>query len=442
MKHYQQGVATLLITSVLLSVALVVTLGSYKSLFYQIKRAQNEVKARQQYWIAEGGLECVFSLTQVTKSLPEASHYAECNSLGLVTYHYTKPTRNQLNVTAQYGFSRVQKTITYPAAASGVLRATSNLYFSGGLAMLADPGLALDDNQWACTMLRYSQDFLANGTIQNKGLSDTHPPYLGFPSGQSCGSDYVTSTSVNYAMPTALKKDFIQDVDQTPFEDLFGEARQDWFKIMSDSQFSKISASNLVDSSGKMLFTQQSLPPPAVVPDCGSKIKDKIKTGQDLIWIYGSCHLGESDLTDIGQAISSASGLDGVILMVHNGLFSTKGALTFKGMIYHFISNASDGTPEFTPSATLWNSLNTDQAEQLKGTVDHESLPLPNVSVGNTAYFQNGAFYPTGGYVMDDPETYAVFTSAMDFLFNRDAIDIPLSKIRQFKWQQGSWYAQ
>ncbi len=54
-RKYQQGLATLLITSILLSIALVVTLGSYKNLFYQIKRAQNEVKARQEHWLAEGG---------------------------------------------------------------------------------------------------------------------------------------------------------------------------------------------------------------------------------------------------------------------------------------------------------------------------------------------------------------------------------------------------
>lgn len=60
-RKYQQGLATLLITSILLSVALVVTLGSYKNLFYQIKRAQNEVNSRQQHWEAEGGLECLFS---------------------------------------------------------------------------------------------------------------------------------------------------------------------------------------------------------------------------------------------------------------------------------------------------------------------------------------------------------------------------------------------
>ncbi len=68
-RKYQQGLATLLITSILLSIALAVTFGSYKNLFYQIKRAQNEVKARQEHWLAEGGLECVYSLAKLANKL-------------------------------------------------------------------------------------------------------------------------------------------------------------------------------------------------------------------------------------------------------------------------------------------------------------------------------------------------------------------------------------
>ena len=58
----QQGMATLMITSLLLVVALLFSLASYKNLFYQIKRSQNEVLAKQAHWQAEGGLECAFSL--------------------------------------------------------------------------------------------------------------------------------------------------------------------------------------------------------------------------------------------------------------------------------------------------------------------------------------------------------------------------------------------
>ncbi len=57
----QRGVVTLLITSVLLIGALVVTLGTYRSVFHQIKVAQNEVQGRQNHWRLEGGLECTYS---------------------------------------------------------------------------------------------------------------------------------------------------------------------------------------------------------------------------------------------------------------------------------------------------------------------------------------------------------------------------------------------
>jgi hypothetical protein len=438
----QRGVATLLITSILLTVALVVTLGMYKNLFFQIKRAQNEVRAKQQFWMAEGGLECIYSVTQTAHMLPTSSHYSACDSSGLLSFSYLNPGRGQWKVTAQYGYQHLSKTIRYPASASGVLKATSNLYFAGGLSMLADPGLSLGDSQWACTMLRYSKEFYVNGTLANLGLSDTHLPYSGFPTGQSCHSDYMTTTTAGYATPTGLEKDFVNDLYQTPFEDLFGEARSEWYKVMSDPQFSKISATSLFNASG-VLLSQAALPVPGPITNCGEQIAQQIEFGKDLLWVYGSCHLEHSDLTAIGDAIDAAdSAIDGVILVIHNGLLSTEGALTFKGMIYHFISQAADGTPDFVPSEAQWQALNLTQANLLKSAVDHTPDVLPAVSIDNTSYFQTGAFYPTGGYVMDAPDTYAVFSSSMSFQFNRDAIDVPLNKIRKFKWQKGSWYGQ
>lgn len=60
MKHYQvqSGAITLLMTSVLLAVALMMSLASMKAVMYQIKRAQNEIKVRQIHWRLEGGIEC------------------------------------------------------------------------------------------------------------------------------------------------------------------------------------------------------------------------------------------------------------------------------------------------------------------------------------------------------------------------------------------------
>ncbi|MFA0350859.1 hypothetical protein AB4486_28550, partial [Vibrio sp. 10N.222.55.C6] len=61
--------------------ALMLTFGSYRSVFYQIKRSQNEVEARKQHWEAEGGLECGFTyiVNQKLQSIPN-NLATVCNS--------------------------------------------------------------------------------------------------------------------------------------------------------------------------------------------------------------------------------------------------------------------------------------------------------------------------------------------------------------------------
>lgn len=54
----------LLQVSILLWLTLIVTLSSYKPLFYQMKLTQNNIKARQQHWRAEGGVECLYAYIQ------------------------------------------------------------------------------------------------------------------------------------------------------------------------------------------------------------------------------------------------------------------------------------------------------------------------------------------------------------------------------------------
>mgnify|MGYP001320387201 CR=1 FL=1 len=55
-----RGIATLMITSVVVLVSLLITLSFSRSIFYQSKRIKNEISSRQSHWLAEGGLECVY----------------------------------------------------------------------------------------------------------------------------------------------------------------------------------------------------------------------------------------------------------------------------------------------------------------------------------------------------------------------------------------------
>ncbi|QUJ68088.1 hypothetical protein KDD30_02755 [Photobacterium sp. GJ3] len=57
---YQYGVATLLMTGLVLTVAMMFVMSRYSTTLYQVKRAQNTVLSRQAHWLAEGGLACGF----------------------------------------------------------------------------------------------------------------------------------------------------------------------------------------------------------------------------------------------------------------------------------------------------------------------------------------------------------------------------------------------
>lgn len=437
-----QGFATLLITVMLLSSALLVTLSLCRNLFFQIKRAQNEVRASQQFWMAEGGLECVYSLIQNEHRLPSEPYYPECGSA--VRFSYDEPERGRLVITAEAGYRRVSKTLRTATPSSGVVQATSRLLFTAGIALNPDPGRALENNQWACTLLRYRADLVVRRYLSNTGLQP--PP---FSAGnallhQRCDSNYVTHLlSSDVLNPAAMKKDVIRDETLTPFEDLFGVPRADWFKVMADEQVSKIAAILLTGDDGRLRFTQQNLPTAERIPDCGDQIRRQLLAGHDLLWVYGSCYLSASDVSQLRETIRLNARLQqGIVLVLHNGLFATKGTLTFPGMIVHLISSSSDGTPDFTPGKELWDALNPSLAVDLESRASLNGSDLPAMTVHNTAYFDQGGFYPTGGYVLDAPGTYAVFTSPFDFHFEPDAAESALNKIRAFNWQAGSWYVR
>ncbi|QXO16721.1 MULTISPECIES: hypothetical protein [Vibrio] len=114
-----KGMVTLLVVSLLLMLALVMTLGLHQALFYQIKRAHNELISRQQFWIAEGGLECLFSITHQSGRLPDKASIALCNQHGLVRFDYqmVQPSESGqpglVTVGASYGYRRIQRTLAY-----------------------------------------------------------------------------------------------------------------------------------------------------------------------------------------------------------------------------------------------------------------------------------------------------------------------------------------
>lgn len=130
-KSKRKGAVTLLATSVLVTAALIMSLASYKVLFYQIKRAQNEIKARQAHWLAEGGIECGYAYIQLnpeqlnplasTEKLPLDLLCAA--PLGLESV-FIEPLGSQRYLIHAVGrFSHIQRSVTQyqPAGVEGDL---------------------------------------------------------------------------------------------------------------------------------------------------------------------------------------------------------------------------------------------------------------------------------------------------------------------------------
>ncbi|GLO60122.1 hypothetical protein MACH09_06300 [Vibrio sp. MACH09] len=64
----QAGAVVLLVVSVLMSVALLISVSHSQLVYLQVKQGMNEVAERQNYWLAEAGLECAY--LQVSHTFP------------------------------------------------------------------------------------------------------------------------------------------------------------------------------------------------------------------------------------------------------------------------------------------------------------------------------------------------------------------------------------
>lgn len=428
------GVATLLFTSLLLIAALLMVLGSYKGLYYQIKRAQNEVAARKDHWAAEGGLECVYTKAKRLNAVPAS--VSDCkNLLDLDSLNIVGGTPNVIH--SKSGYLTLKKAFVAPIVSStGAIRSKSDLVINGSYTSSPDPGKSLGSNEWECTSVRYFNHFYA------QSYNTYHPyqaakPYATFPDSVAPNEQKCATTNHSWSVTdlAATGEDYKKDTNMDPFKDVFNVPRDEWFSVMSDKNIFGYVPYTL---NSQTLRQASDLGQPTFNTQCAEDIESNVEQGKDVIWVYGGCDINDDDFDRISTAIDNhLSG--GIILVVHNGVLSVRGSQSFKGMLYHFVSNEfkdSDGNPlDFSG----WDQTGNDA--DLDGVINTLSstsvVTMPKTKIG---YFQFGAFNPSGGFVMDAPGTYAVFNAALNFSYNRDVIEGPLKKLKVVNWYRGSWH--
>jgi len=443
MRNYakQHGVVTLLITSVLLLGALVVTLGSYRSIFHQMKVAQNEVQGRQSHWRSEGGLECTYAyLLELDKSVTDiqdvstrpadfADWCSPYQNLPQIDISSTASSSTYL-VKSSSSTNSLYKTIRERSQlGTGAIQSTGPIEIVGTLSLKPtakeEP---ISGNEYECVsvsfadLFTYQYDATHGDSAQVLGLEVKDPaadgPFSGFDG--VCHSDYKTgipkgTSGSSYSIyapdyyqgtnPPPFKKDFNPDPNMNPFYTFFGMARTE---------------QNILDlSQDTDLFKHVQL---LNATECGPEIMDHFTIGQTKgLWIEGNCH--------INAAVAAANN-PSQLLVIQDGVLALNGAMTYNGVIYHLVDYQKSHVK--TRVDNFWNSLaaNNVFAPFIKD-IDEASVIKKSVGI----QFASGL--PSGGLIFDSPSGVTTIVGDMDMDFRADSN--PSDSPSAYQWQRGSW---
>ncbi|WP_059120219.1 hypothetical protein [Vibrio sp. MEBiC08052] len=420
----QRGAATLLLTTLMVSLMLIVVGRATLLSRYQLAEVQHEIERRQSFWLAEGELECLWTQVrsvQAGESLPSA-----CQQIAHQV-RWASPRDRQL--TATVGTTTLHKRYRLPLPDSaGVVKTSSRLMLMKHAAFAPDLARLSTENGWECIALRYKYDVYA------PSLTTYHPDqlpyrlYQGFPSDSGrCAESYH---SVDLSAKSA-RSDYQYSPTLSPFRDLFGVAVQDWFQVMSNPQVGRIPAS-LNEASGQIRYQNAlELPHSQLNPECASQIEDLIWQGKMIIWVYGGCVLSDLDIQRINVAIQAQFSQQGIIVLIQDGLVGIESHHPLQGMLYQFIS------PQHANMVFQGWADTGLQAALIKSLAQ---APQYNISPEQVSYFQLGSFYPAGGLVLDADKRFAVVQGRIDFHYRRDLMSKPLSLIRPAEWRGESWH--
>lgn len=432
----QQGAATLLVAVLLLAAALVISLASYKGVFFQAKRVQNEIEARQLHWKGEGRLECVMAkLIDVSSNQPNSVSYNDCDQPSNI--HITRQgTSNLYTVESNENGYRVVKVLRVPmVGAMGALSATSDIYFVGSYIFHPQPLEETSGGEYSCVSIKYSNNLYlapaASSAASTLG-SDVPTSSEAFNRGVTCKSpDYVTSISslnrislqgkndgidasgATLTSEAQFHADYLYQVNFDPFQDLFGLPKsqfldiKDQFKIITGGQCSAYS--NGVPGRDPSNCT------------CDKNIAEQISNGEKLIWVSGDCDLGLGAST---YTADISEGSEGTIVVVQNGIISSTGSMPFNGVLYQLY------TQPLSPSITHW--------EDFTGSVWAQNV-YNDIGIVPIMYL-SGSYIPDGLVVIDAPNQLAVFQGGLEFSYDKSKIENPLGQLLKPKWLKGSWH--
>ena len=436
----QRGLTTLLVTTMLLVVSLIFSLASYKNLFYQIKRTQNEVMARKAHWLAEGGLECAFTELKVSGLLPSDPAYlntcdSEIDNTSLdITVHGSQINIKALTQTSVGAKANVRKVAQYAGGVNSTIKMNASiLELTGSQHFIPNPTNKLSgSNDYAC------QSVVSSGEVKYIGSGGTDDHFITIDStrsshgggphgavGFTCDSNYLSNIFDLSNVPTgftasdyAKGSDILEGVNVNVFRDIFGVEYSDWKSVresIANEVKGDVIGPEVVNGKGGDDITTQGW-----VKNCSDLVKSSYDKGNKKIWVDGSCVLGANIF---GGVVSDNS----ILLVINNGFLEFNAAGAFNGLLYQYASPTLD-------AKKIWedriDNIPTPAKAFNKVDIDPNYL--------NVSFYIFGSTYFDGAIGVDSPGRTVRINGSIIPSYNADKSSKYISG--HLQWQEGSWH--
>ncbi|MCG7499909.1 hypothetical protein MHO82_23880 [Vibrio sp. Of7-15] len=437
MSKRQKGMVSLLVTSMLLIAVLLISMTSYKNSFYQIKRAQNEVLARQAHWLAEGGVECAFSELQLTGVSPiEPLFTNDCQDMDsqlTINFYEQGTSGKQFKVSSYvdtaHAVTSVSKSVNYSGGMTSTIKMNASI-----LELTGSHHFVPNHNGGQCQSIMMSgivtyvsssgsdEHFLTADSTTATHAS-TSPSFTCHPTYRSNLFDLSNPPTYLAAMTAPVKGEDIKEAQSiNVFADLYGKS------YLVPSEVDSVRTSFAMDTNGDVIGPKvvngkggDEITAHGWVKGCSELIENAVTAGKTRIWVDGSCAIGGSVF---GTGITSDSS-SAIELIIFNGFLEMNAVGYFNGLVYVYSSETLD-------AQMVWE----DRVDNIAVPTRAFNKSDITASYLNVNFFVYDSLYLDGGIGIDAPGRTVKINGSIVPSYNSDKANKNLSKV---DWVEGSW---
>ncbi|PFG46165.1 hypothetical protein ATG66_3281 [Vibrio sp. ES.051] len=429
----RSGYITLLVTSILLLLTLIVSLAASKGVFFQIKIAQNELKARQAHWKAEGGLECAYSQIKseiLTLPLSGAVSLTGCTPAVSIE----KVSNSDFIVKSKQADTQLKKVMFAPNTGLGaVLKTSASVELTGSMHFVPQADGPVSESECTSIVSGGSVNYVSSTSGTDEHFLSVDSTLISHSTVPSTPTFTCKDSHRSNLFDSAKTPKYLEDVTPTPvsikgkdiqenvtdisaFYDLFNQE-------FNASNVAKLRNEIQTDPVGIVLDTDKTAK--GWIKSCHTKLDNAYKAGKRRFWIDGSCAITGNIFGDSTQSEENA-----VQLIVYDGLLYIKAMSYFDGLLYQYVAKTF-GAKE------AWLDLFDSQSTiGVNPTSFHKHDVESNSAYNKYPFLLDGSLHLDGGLGLDVQDRTIKLNGSLIPAYNGGKIGKHITKI---EWQRGSW---